>query len=76
MTLVNIDQKIEIWKNRLLDLGKRNRLINYRETKRSTLSINAPGFFDLWDIIVKSESELIFPYYNELNVKRHLKEQF
>ena len=66
MTLVNIDQKIEIWKNRLLDLGKRNRLINYRETKRSTLSINAPGFFDLWDIIVKSESELTFPYYNEL----------
>ena len=25
-----IDQKVEIWKNKLLDLGKRNRLINTR----------------------------------------------
>ncbi len=42
---VGIDQKVEIWKNKLLDLGKRNRLINYRETKRSTLSIKTPPNF-------------------------------
>ncbi|MCL2187064.1 MAG: DUF4011 domain-containing protein, partial [Treponema sp.] len=32
-----IDFKIEFWKKKLLDLGKRNRLINYRDTKRSCL---------------------------------------
>ena len=47
---VGIDQKVEIWKNKLLDLGKRNRLINYRETKRSTLSIKTPPIFDLFGI--------------------------
>lgn len=34
-----IDVRIDKWKKRLLDLGKRNRLINYRETKRSNIKI-------------------------------------
>ena len=38
-----IDDKIEHWKKRLLDLGKRNRLINFKETKRSNVGIISPG---------------------------------
>lgn len=34
----NLDRKIDRWKRELLDTGKRNRMINYRETKRSTLA--------------------------------------
>lgn len=60
-----LDQKIEIWKNKLLDLGKRNRLINYRETKRSTLSIKTPEILDLWASFVENNSPLEFPYYFE-----------
>ena len=30
--MANIDTKYEVWKNKLLDLGKRNRLLNYRDT--------------------------------------------
>lgn len=30
--MTNIDAKLDIWKNRLLDLGKRNKLLNYRDT--------------------------------------------
>lgn len=33
--MANIDTKYEVWKNKLLDLGKRNRLLNYRDTERS-----------------------------------------
>ncbi|OLR59008.1 hypothetical protein BHF70_04840 [Anaerostipes sp. 494a] len=62
---LELDQKVEIWKNKLLDLGKRNRLINYRETKRSTLTIKNPGIFDLWDSIVEKNDSLIFPMYFE-----------
>lgn len=62
---VGIDQKVEIWKNKLLDLGKRNRLINYRETKRSTLSIKTPEIFNLWESLVEKGDPLEFPYYRE-----------
>jgi hypothetical protein len=46
--MINMDTKIETWKNRLLDLGKRNRLLNYRDTKRSNLRIIVPEIYDLW----------------------------
>lgn len=62
---LEIDQKIEIWKNKLLDLGKRNRLINYRETKRSTLTIRKPSIYDLWESIVENNNTLEFPMYFE-----------
>lgn len=60
-----IDRKVDIWKNKLLDLGKRNRLINYRETKRSTLTIIEPEIYDLWDSIVENNEPLSFPMYFE-----------
>lgn len=60
--MLNIDKKVEAWKNKLLDLGKRNRLLNYRETKRSSLKILIPDCFELWDIFFNNEKPLIFPY--------------
>ena len=62
---LEINQKIEIWKNKLLDLGKRNRLINYKETKRSTLTIKKPDIYDLWESIVEKNNPLEFPMYFE-----------
>lgn len=56
-----IDIKIEKWKNKLLDLGKRNRLINYKETTRTTLAILEPGIFELFDQLVNQERKLAFP---------------
>ena len=60
-----MDAKIELWKNKLLDLGKRNKLISYKETKRSTLTISKPDMYSLWESFVKKEEELIFPFYND-----------
>ena len=37
--MANIDVKYEAWKNKLLDLGKRNRLLNYKDTARSNVKI-------------------------------------
>ena len=62
---INMDKKIDLWKNKLLDLGKRNRLISYHETKHSTLSILKPSIFDLWDTLVKNEKPIEFPYYDD-----------
>jgi len=60
-----IDQKLEAWKNKLLDLGKRNRLLNYRDTKRSNLRIKKPTILELWNSFVENEQPLAFPYYDD-----------
>ncbi len=60
--MANIDQRIDKWKKRLLDLGKRNRLINYRETKRSNIRIISPEIGNLYSRLVLKEELLGFPY--------------
>lgn len=58
----SIDVKIETWKNKLLDLGKRNRLINFKETKRSNLNITSPNMEEIFNYIVTEEKTLTFSY--------------
>lgn len=55
-----INKKVEYWENQLLDLGKRNKMISYRETKRSTLRILEPSFESLYNRLVVKEEELTF----------------
>ena len=38
-----VDQRIDDWKLKLIDLTRRNKLINYRETKTSSLKITNPS---------------------------------
>jgi very-short-patch-repair endonuclease len=62
-----VESKIEHWKAKLLDFGKRNRLLNYRYTKRSDLQIFTPGIYELWDSFVEKEQPLVFPFVEENN---------
>ncbi len=64
---IDIELKIEKWKNKLLDLGKRNRLLNYKETKRSSLQILKPNCVSLWKTFVQDEKPLQFPYFDEFS---------
>lgn len=54
------DFKVELWKNQLLDLGKRNRMINYRKSKRMTLQILEPEFSALFNRLSINEEKLTF----------------
>lgn len=56
------NKKIEYWKSQLLDTGKRNKMINYRETARATLKIVEPGLDELYANYVQNENELTFEY--------------
>ncbi len=62
-----VDQKIEYWKNRLLDLGKRNRLINCALPKpgnrvsRTSILIYNPSSEDLWNMLAEGETAIQFP---------------
>lgn len=44
---MDINKKIEIWKKKLLDTGRRNRLINYKPSTNSTLEIVNKNFFEI-----------------------------
>ena len=55
-----INKKLEYWENQLLDLGKRNKMISFKETKRTTLKILDPEFNTLYTKLVMKEEALTF----------------
>ena len=55
-------KRYEEYKNRLLDIGKRNKMINYRETKRATLRILAPKYDELFNHLAFEEKSLSFQH--------------
>lgn len=64
----NMDVRIESWKKKLLDLGKRNRLINFKETKRSNINILTPSVSELYNLLVNEEQVLSFSYPIETGI--------
>lgn len=63
-----LHNRIETWKRLLLDLGKRNRLINFKEGKRSNVNITTPSYDDLYDLIAVNEKEIVFPYASTIQM--------
>lgn len=61
-------KKIEEWKKRLLDTGRRNRLINFRETKRSTVKIIGPSINEIFEKIAIKEEKILFPYAKDVYI--------
>lgn len=60
MSQVLLNRKLKYWESQLLDLSKRNRMINYRETIRSTMRVIEPGFEELFSRLITEEEELTF----------------
>ena len=54
------NQKFEAWRHGLLDVSRRNRLISYRRTRRSTLLILDPGPQQLYERLVQKGERLSF----------------
>ncbi|KAF0196951.1 MAG: superfamily I DNA/RNA helicase [Bacillota bacterium] len=55
---MDITTKLEGWKHRLLDLGKRNRMLYYKPTKRSSLQLLEPDAYKIFDRLVVEERTL------------------
>lgn len=64
-----LDVKIGNWKKRLLDLGKRNMLINYKDNKRYSIQITNLRLDKLYSELVENEKILKFdmPINTELD---------
>jgi len=66
--MINLNKKLAYWQNLLLDLGKRNRLINCpapnshkKRFSRTLISIEKPSITDLWDQFAEDNKPLVFP---------------
>lgn len=55
-----VAERIDDWRRRLIDLSFRNRLINYKPTKSSTLEIQSPSIHEL---LADPEREQPFDFY-------------
>ena len=60
-----IAQKLESWQQKLLDLGKRNKLLNFRLNAKNALIITEPAAEDLYSFVVKEEKTVVFPLPSE-----------
>jgi hypothetical protein len=58
----DIEIRVEQWKKLLLDVGKKNRLINFKETKRLNIAIVSPDCETLYKRIVSNEDRLSFTF--------------
>ncbi len=57
-TMASIDSKLNLWNNKLLDLGKRNRLVNFKDTRMSTVRIIEPSCINLYNYFVVDEKRM------------------
>lgn len=55
-----VSEDVLTWKNKLLDLSKRNNLINYKDTKSTTLEIVFPNFFDSFNRLSSYNTTPVF----------------
>lgn len=53
-------KKLAYWKSRLIDLSKRNRLVNFKETKSSTINLTHPTLEEIFARLVTQEKTLTF----------------
>lgn len=63
-----LNQRVDIWKKRLLDFGKSNKLINIKEAKRSCIRITSPSVEEIFRHFVLDEEELKFPYARKFGI--------
>ena len=57
---MSVNDDVLTWKNKLLDLSKKNNLINYKDTKSTTLEIVFPNFFDSFNRLSSYNTTPIF----------------
>ena len=56
----SLERNYEKWRHGLLDVGRRNRMMHYRKTRRTTLEILEPDFETLFSRLAVKEETLVF----------------
>ena len=72
---MNIEARLNDWKRKLLDLGKRNALINFKLNSKSVLRLTQPTMKELWQLVVEDEKQIDFPYINDRDEDEEIEEE-
>ncbi len=72
---MKLETRFNDWKRKLLDLGKRNSLINFKPDSKSVLRLSRPSSAELWQTVVEDEKELEFPYVNDPDEEEDILDQ-
>ena len=59
---MDLEIRLNDWKRKLLDLGKRNGLISFKTNSKSVLKLCNPSLNEIWNKVVEQEKPLVFPY--------------
>lgn len=60
--MTSVEDIIEKWKERLIDLSKRNRLLFFKRTKTSTVKLKEPSIESIYNRLVKEGKGTSFPW--------------
>ncbi|HZL36535.1 MAG TPA: DUF4011 domain-containing protein, partial [Tepidisphaeraceae bacterium] len=63
---INLQSKIDEWREQLLDLSKRNRLISCKVGKAGAIELEHPEFAQLWDHLAINPGTFTFPRKSDL----------
>lgn len=64
--------KLDKWEDRLLDLGKRNKLINYKDSKVNTLEVVFPNVQTVYSVFTGEKPSLNVVDIDDIVQKKHL----
>lgn len=62
----DISTKIEAWRAQLLDMTKRNRLINFKSGRGGGIPLLYPNPGELWHLLITDSQPLTFPWKRDL----------
>jgi len=66
-----VQEKLDYWASQLRDMGRRNYLLFFKETKSSTLVIKEPNVLEIFDRLVIRNMPIYSPQVKE-NQKNYL----
>lgn len=66
-----LKQRIEEWKKRLLDTGKRNRLINFHVHNSLNIQVLEPSCEEIYNHFVVHEKNIVFPHEEKVEVEEN-----
>ena len=64
---MTINTKVEEWKKRLLDIGRTNKLINYKELRVGSITIDKPNYKEVFNTLYTNDNVLEFIKKDEIH---------
>ena len=66
---MDLEIRLNDWKRKLLDLGKRNGLISFKTNSKSVLKLCNPSLNEIWNKVVEQEFQKHSPLFGDWSLR-------